>query len=124
MVAVPSDTCSGSSSISGGVTPQRLVLSVIGGLSQETGSVTLDLCDVASAISDIKSCSEHEIWEIAAPWLIVIEARGMILNRNASEGTDVLCEPSLGLRDFIAVRPMMKREENESLVMDYKVLVK
>ena len=87
-------------------------MSVIGGLSQETGSIGLDLCDVASAISDIKCCS-HKIWEVAAGWLIVVEAHGMILNSNASESTDVLSEPELGLKEFIAVRPMMEREERE-----------
>lgn len=97
---------------------------MIGGLSQESGSVALDLCDVAWALSDIKCCS-HQIWEIAAAWLIVIGARGMIL-RDTSElpGMDMLCEPFLGLKNFIAVRPMMKKEQAETLVMDYKVLVK
>jgi myo-inositol-1(or 4)-monophosphatase len=95
------------------MSPQKLVMSVLGGLSQETGSIALDLCDVASAISDIKRCS-HQIWEVAAGWLVVIEARGMILNSNVAEGAEELSEPALGLKEFIAVRPMMEREERES----------
>src|SRR5579859_7859037 len=62
MVAV-STTSSDTASASSGSGSQKLVLSVIGGLSQNSGSVALDLCDVASAISDIKSCSEYQIWE-------------------------------------------------------------
>lgn len=125
MVAV-SSTSSDTASVSSGSVSQKLVLSVIGGLSQNSGSVALDLCDVASAISDLKCCSDYQIWQIAAAWLIVIEARGMILNRNASEveGTDMLREPNLGLKEFIAVRPMMEREETETFLMDYKALRK
>jgi len=132
MVAV-SDAAGGSTGTStgdtsaGASTPQRLVLSVMGGLSQESGSVNLDLCDVAAAISDIKCCGGWKAWEVAAGWLIVIEAQGMILDRTHTPGTamgTMVCEPRLGLREFIAVRPMMKREERETLVMDYKVLVK
>lgn len=111
MVAVRKDTTE--SKQNSPMPTEKLVMSVIGGLSQETGSIALDLCDVASAISDIKRCS-HQIWEVAAGWLVVIEARGMILNSNAAEGTDVLSEPELGLKEFIAVRPMMEREERES----------
>lgn len=108
----------------GPMSPQKLVMSVIGGLSQETGSIALDLCDVASAISDIKSCS-HQVWEVAAGWLVVVEARGMILNGNAAEGTDAFREPELGLKEFIALRPMMESEERETFAnMGHKMLVR
>jgi myo-inositol-1(or 4)-monophosphatase len=124
MVAVSKNTNTTGSKQNGPMSPQKLVMSVIGGLSQETGSVALDLCDVASAISDIKSCS-HQVWEVAAGWLVVVEARGMILNGNAAEGTDAFREPELGLKEFIALRPMMESEERETFAnMGHKMLVR
>jgi myo-inositol-1(or 4)-monophosphatase len=105
----------------------KLVLSVSVNTNQgqdSTGSLALDLCNVACGTADVKYSPRSRVWEVCAGWLIVVESGGMVLNGSAyNNGTDLLKEPQLWAKDLIAVRAMLAKEEIESLAMDYKVLV-
>jgi myo-inositol-1(or 4)-monophosphatase len=105
----------------------KVVLSVSVNSNQgqdSTGSLALDLCNVACGTVDVKYSPRSRVWEVCAGWLIVVESGGMVLNGSAyNNGTDLLEEPHLWAKDLIAVRAMLVKEEIESLAMDYKVMV-
>jgi myo-inositol-1(or 4)-monophosphatase len=104
----------------------KLLLSVSVNSNQgqdSTGSLALDLCNVACGTADVKYSPRSRVSEVCAGWLIVVESGGMVLNGSAyNNGTDLLKEPHLWAKDLIAVRAMLAKEEIESLAMDYKVL--
>jgi myo-inositol-1(or 4)-monophosphatase len=86
------------------------------------GSTALDFCHVACGYIDAKVSTRHNMREICAGWLIVMEAGGTVVSGKIGGKVELMAEPELNVDNLLVVRAA-KKEESVVMVMSYCMLM-